>query len=356
MAFRWRARRALARFPRLVDGKAGADRREPQSRGAQRRDRRQDDLCWFFGPLLHWLADNWIALFHEEHFTWRERSYEAAAAACEQAMASPAGEESVEAAQQWYFRHAIAAAAVGGLFPDIVLRRFSDDIEISWTGVSSPFSPDGFAFVSEPGRVYLPVSDVALPLWEMLRWTRDNPPVLDDDTFEADYRDLTAKIERLSALETDQYQRADMSEALFGRMQSVFADVDRRELLTPVVHGSAPFVVSKSPAMAMFGGMDVDISEPDVIALRDLLVRATDGSTSSLLQDLIENAALVGKPWQNGYQLADSLLDHLEDSGFDVFSEDHVSIGNFVEVSILRSPTWNWRPIQFGAWPSRELS
>ncbi len=305
---------------------------------------RQDDLCWFLGPLLHWFADNWIALFHEEHFTWREHSSEAAAAACEQAMASPAGEGSFEAAQQWYFRHAIAAAAVGGLFPDIVLRRFSDDIEISWTGVSSPFAPDGFVFVSEPGRVYLPVSDVALPLWEMLRWTRDNPPVLDDDTFEADYRDLTAKIERLSALETNQYQRADMPEALFGRVQSVFADVNRRELLDPVRHDWAPFVVSRSPAMAMFGGMDVDISEADVTALRDLLVRATDGAADSLLQDLVENAALVGKPWQNGYQLADSLLDELEDSGFDVFSGDHVSIGSLcrrfgIEVTDLELET-----------------
>ena len=292
-------------------------------------DHRQDDLCWYFGPLFHWLAENWISLFHEEHFAWRERSYEASATACEQAMAAPSGQGSVEEAQQWYFRHAISAAAVGGLFPDIFLRRFSDDVEISWTGVSSPFAPDGFTFISDPGRIYLPVEDVALPLWSMLLWIQDNPPDLQDDTFEADYGDLVSKIERLSALRADQYQRADISEALFLRIQSVFENSNRNELFTPVVHESAPFVVSKSPAMAMFGGVDVDISEADVTILRDILMSATEGETNNLLQELVENAALVGKPWQNGFHLAESLLDTLEDSGFDVLSGEHVSIRSF---------------------------
>ena len=292
-------------------------------------DHRQDSLSWYFGPLFHWLAENWISLFHEEHFTWRERSYEASATACEQAMAAPSGQESVEAAQQWYFRHAISVAAVGGLLPDIFLRRFSDDIEISWTGVSSPFAPEGFTFISEPGRVYLSVGDVALPLWSMLLWIRNNPPDLQDDTFEADYRELASKIERLFALQADQYQRADIGDTLFARVQRVFQDSDRNELFVPVVHDSAPFVVSKSPAMAMFGGIDVDISEADVTVLRDILMSASDGETSNLLQDLVENATLAGKPWQNGYQLADSLLDSLEDSGFDVLSGGHVSISSF---------------------------
>lgn len=289
-------------------------------------DHHQSHLCWFFSPLFHWLADNWLSLFHEEHFTWRERSYEASATACEQAMASPTGHDHREAAQEWYFRHAISVAAVGGLFPDVFLRRFSDDIEISWTGVSSPFAPEGFTFISEPGRIYLPVEDVARPLWDMLIWIRDNPPALHDNAFEADYRELVFKIEQLSDLQIIDYQRADISDRLFDRVQRAFQDLPQRELFDPVVHGSAPFVVSKSPAMAMFGGIDVDISESDVTALRDILVRATDGETGHLLQELVENATLAGKPWQNGYQLADNLLDNLEDSHFTVLPADHVSI------------------------------
>lgn len=295
------------------------------------RDYGQENLCWYFGPLFHWLAENWISLFHEEHFAWRERSCEASATACEQAMAPPSGEDTVEAAQQWYFRHAISVSAVGGLFPDIYLRRFSDDIEISWTGVSSPFAPDDFTFVSEPGRIYLPVDDVALPLWGLLLWIRDNPPVFVDCAFEADYRELISKIERLPALVPDQYQRAEIPERLFSRVQRVFQDSDRLDLFAPVLHDSAPFVVSKSPAMAMFGGIDVDISEADVTVLRDILMGAAGGEMSNLLEGLVENAVLDGKPWQNGYQLADGLLDYLEDSGFDILSGGHVSISGFCQ-------------------------
>ena len=138
-------------------------------------DHSQDSICWFLGPLFHWFAENWISLFHEEHFAWPESSAEAAATACELAIARTAGEESLEASQQWYFRHGISAGASGGLFPDMFLRRFSDDIELSWTGAAPAFAPDGFAFISDPGRAYLPLEDVALPLWQMLLWVKDNP-------------------------------------------------------------------------------------------------------------------------------------------------------------------------------------
>lgn len=292
-------------------------------------DHSQDSLCWFLGPLLHWFAEHWISLFHEESFTWRERSAEAAAAACEQAMASPAGAESIETAQQWYFRHGITSAAAGGLFPDIFLRRFSDDIELSWTGASPTFAPDGFAFISDPGRVYLPIEDIAMPLWQMLCWVKDNPPALETDAFEADFRALTDKIEQLSEVEPGKYQRASMSDTLLERLHNSFLNSDRLDLLEPVLHSSAPFVVSKSPVMAMFGGLDVDISDSDVTSLRDLLISAARGDTAGPITELIENAPLNGKPWQDGYDLADDLLDTLEDDGISNISDGHVSVAEF---------------------------
>ena len=306
-------------------------------------DHRQDELCWYFGPLFHWLAENWIFLFHEEHFTWRELSHEASAVACEQAMTSTSGDEAVAAAQEWYFRHAISAAAVGGLFPDIFLRRFSDDVEISWTGLSSPFAPGDFTFVSEPGRIYLSVEDVALPLWNMLHWIEDNPPELLSaefysthdldlslrDAFCANYRQLIRSVQEISSLDAERFQRTDMHERLFGRVQRVFNDIGRPDLLAPVMHECAPFVVSKSPAMAMFGGIDVDISEADVAALRDVLISATDGEPSVLLLGLIEDAAIVGEPWQVGYDLAEDLLHDLEDSEMSPYFGEKILIEEF---------------------------
>ena len=292
----------------------------------QVRDDGQDSLCWFLGPLFHWLADNWISLLHEEHFAWRERSADAAAAACEQAMASPAEEESLDAVQQWYFRHGISSAAVGGVFPDIFLRRFSDDIELSWTGASPPFAPTGFAFTSDPGRAYLPLEDVALPLWEMLCWVKDHPPELETDAFVTDFGKLASKIERLSAMAPAQYQCADLPEALLNRLQDSFGELDRLDMLEPVFHDKAPIVVSRSPAMAMFGGLDVDIADSDVASLRDVLIQAADGDTPDSLQDLIKNAPLYGKPWQDGYDLADEFLDTIEERGIENAPDGHVPI------------------------------
>ena len=226
----------------------------------------RDSLCWFLGPLFHWFANNWISLFHEEHFAWRERSADAAAAACGQAMASSAEEESLDAVQQWYSRHGISAAAEGGLFPDIFLRRFSDDVELSWTGAPSPFAPTGVAFTSDPGQAYLPLEDVALPLRQMLRWVKDNPPALETDAFLADFGKLASKIERLSAIAPAQYQCADLSEALLGRLQDSFGELDRLDMLEPAFHDTAPIVVSRSPAM--YDGEEAAAVQPETDTLQ----------------------------------------------------------------------------------------
>ena len=291
-------------------------------------NRDQDSLVWFLGPLFHWLANNWIFTFHEEHFPWRERSADAAATACERAMTD---EEQLDAAQQWYWRHGISAAAAGGLFPDIFLRRFSDDIELSWTGASPHFAPDGFTFTSEPGRAYLALEDIALPLWRMLLWVKDNPPALETAAFEADFRELANKIERLPSTAPERYQSADMPSMLMSRLRASFGERGRCDLLMPDLHDTAPFAVSKSPVMAMFGGLNVEISDSDVDNLRDVLIQAANDDTPRLLEELSTNAPLYGKPWRAGYDLADDLLDVLEEHGVEIVQDGHVSLTAFCD-------------------------
>ena len=144
--------------------------------------------------------------------------------------------------------------------------------------------------------------------------------------FEADFRELTSKIERLSTMTPEQYQRADMPEALLNRLRISFSDLGHYDLLEPVFHDTAPIMVSKSSAMAMFGGLDVDISDSDVSSLRYVLIQATDGDTPRSLQELVENAPLCGKPWQDGCDLVDDCLDALEERGIEIVSEGHVPL------------------------------
>ena len=288
-------------------------------------DHRQGDLCWYFGPMFHWFAENWIPLFHEEHFTWRERSCDASAAACEQAMASTFGGVSAAAAQRWCFRHGLSSADAGGPVPDLFLRRFSDDVELCWTGTASPIAPDGFTFVSGPGRIRLPVESVACPLRDMLQWVKDNPPALCRGSFREVHHRLASKIEGLSSVETDRFRRADIPEALCRRVEGVFRNAGRPGLLDPVMHDSVPFVVLRSPAAALTSTFPwLTQRNPG----RSRCSRRI-GGTGSRLQDLVGNAALVGKPWQDGYHLAEDLLDDPEELEFDMLPDGRMSITGF---------------------------
>ncbi len=291
----------------------------------------QDRLVWYLGPLLHWLADNWVPLFHEEHFPWPEQSEDAAAAVCTRAIArfasvGPAATGSLNAAEAWYHRHGLASAASGGLFRDIFLRRFADDVELSWTTAPPPFAPEGFTFETEPGFARLPVSDVAEPLWQMLCWVKENPPALDTPAFNADWRALAEKIDSLNNIEPERINAADVAEALLVRVRASFQEKGRDDLLEPEISPSAPYATAEAPAVAMFGGLSVNLSTHDINILRDVLIASTNGGTSLRLRDLIENTPLRDKPWQDGYDLAEDLLDCLEEENFQIAPRGFVDI------------------------------
>ena len=142
---------------------------------------RQSHVGWYLSPLLGWLADNWHPLLHEERYSWRSKTVTPAAIACRHALNwtaadDPNGEENWCNTQAWYQRHGIRSAATGGIFPDLFIRRFADDIELSWSGLPAEFSPPGLAFESAAGQLKLPVMEVARPLWQTLCWAAEHPP------------------------------------------------------------------------------------------------------------------------------------------------------------------------------------
>ena len=142
---------------------------------------RQSHVGWYLSPVLGWLAENWTALMHEERFSWHDRSGAPAADACRHSLQwtaadDPHGEETWCSAQAWYKRHGLRSAAMGGIFPDLFIRRFADDIELSWSGLPVEFVPAGLAFESGAGQVRLPAMEIAEPLWRTLCWAVDHPP------------------------------------------------------------------------------------------------------------------------------------------------------------------------------------
>ncbi len=112
----------------------------------------------------------------------------------------PSGRARYRAAQAWYRRHALRQAAEGGLFPDLFIRRLSDDIELSWSATAPLFAPNDFIFVIEPGHARLPVADVGGPLWEALQRCASQPPALGEEADRRSWRALCDKIEAISRL------------------------------------------------------------------------------------------------------------------------------------------------------------
>ena len=291
----------------------------------------QDRIIWYLGPLLHWFADNWVALFHEEHFSWPERSEDAAAAVCNRAIArfaaiGAAVARSLDSAEAWYRRHGLFSAASGGPFPDIFLRRFADDAELSWTAAPPPFAPEDFTFETEPGFARFAVADVAEPLWEMLSWARDNPPVLNTEAFRDDWTNLAGKVDALDHIAPERFNAADVAEALLARVRASFDAKGRNDLVTPDIARGARYVIAEAPAVAMFGGLSVNLSDDDITTLRDALIASANGETSEHLRHLIENAPLRGNPWQGGYDLAEDFLSQLEKDRIDISSEGFVDV------------------------------
>lgn len=289
---------------------------------------RQQYVGWYLAPMFDWLATNWVSLFHEEGFSWPKKDAAPAAIACRRALNFWIGSKDESARkifreiQAWYSRHGLQSAAVGGLFPDLFIRRFADDIELSWSGDPPPFGPEGLIFESGAGISRLAVRDVAEPLWKALNWVKDNPPTL-DASFVENWEALCKKVDAIEHLGVRDFESAAVVEELLARVHASFVRVNKMELLDEHFHPGRPFIEALSPAVAMFGGLSPQLDDEDVDALRDALVSGEGGRDSPRLAALVirrSHLPIGGVPHQDGYQLAEAFLDDIEDDDFSDFS------------------------------------
>ena len=281
-----------------------------------RGNERQDHVGWYLSPVLGWLAEHWGALLHEERFAWNERSALPAAKTCGPILdwvpADAGGVRRYELAQAWYRRHAIRSAALGGLFPDLYIRRMADDIELSWSGDPPEFAPSGLLFESGAGRARLSVSDFARPLWQLLRWAAENPPAA-PASFRADIEAFRTKVGNLRTLEEPSLSREYLADGMFELARSAFDEIGRLDLFDHEQSDEVPCIEEFSPAVAMFGGVSPTLAGEDVQRLRDALVEAHGGTDGERLAGLVEarRETAVGVPHRDGERFAAELLEDL---------------------------------------------
>lgn len=128
---------------------------------------------WYMLSFLEWIADSWNPLLHEEKLPNRNIGDSAVESLTitRNPPALAAELDIVAWEQEWYEwngRHALRAARNGGLFPNIVLRRLRDHIEVSWDGELPAGTPPGFRFNLSRGSALLDPEEVAEPLYELV--------------------------------------------------------------------------------------------------------------------------------------------------------------------------------------------
>ena len=135
-----------------------------------------DSVHWYLLPLLEWFARNWDPLLHEERLPAKNMGNTAWVSLRATRFPPPAIEDDERKAtvwetewQGWRNRHALCSAREGGLFPDIVIRRMRDQVELSWGPVRVAGEGEHHRFTeSDQGFATLPPQTVAEPLHEIL--------------------------------------------------------------------------------------------------------------------------------------------------------------------------------------------
>jgi Zn-dependent peptidase ImmA (M78 family) len=285
---------------------------------------------WYLLPLLEWLAANWNALLHEERLPVRNAGRDAVQSLY--GTRFPALGSSLDRAradeQEWYDwrqRHAIHAARDGGLFPEVFLRRWEDQIEASWSNQSPPGSPEGFAFLVPYGRLLLDPDEVAQPLFGVMRAAAEQLRSWEPQS--ATINELRARIAELNKPAKQRQARLDWLFSLhpadndagssWETVRSLFRGTSakvRKAVLEPGA-GSGVVLRGSSHAVLLFGSVDPTIDRADARRLAryliDLFDETGDPPGLSTIVDEVMTYELDGLPWEQGYELAEQVSDLL---------------------------------------------
>ena len=293
---------------------------------------RTESVHWYLLPLMEWFAENWNPLLHEERLprnegdtAWaslRATRFPPWAIADNTQLAS----RWESAWQKWWQRHAIRAASEGGLFPDVVLRRVRDRVEISWGQTRAEGMPDHFDFSeSERGYSRLEPQSIAGPLHEVLVSASEYLMSLSPDSrrLKKLHRQILAvksveghrerRLMWLAGLGTDE----KTVRAGWRRVTSYLAgygESARRAILEPL---ESPLAVTGScHASLMFGSVSPSIGKRDVVELARLMIdlHAPQGGQSAIdeARRYVPLKETATPPWFQGYELAEGLHDYVD--------------------------------------------
>jgi len=292
---------------------------------------REDDTIveaahWYLLPMLEWLSTCWDYLLHEERLPLRIGGDDSWHSLQATAMPPPALDEQGEHRwdvewHRWWQRHSLLACRQGGLFPDVIFRRWRHLVEISWGLRRLAGQPDYFRFLANDGFARLPVAEVAQPLYSVLRQAA---------AYLAEQASGSARLAILRAgLDSLRTDHSDKRLALLAGLGATldeqeerWQEVNSRLQTHPEAAAAALsldhtelFLAGSCQAALMFGSVAPTVDANDVIALASKLIDLySPDSESPKLLALVRDETIDDsrkRPWARGYVLAQDVLEYL---------------------------------------------
>ena len=305
-------------------------------------------LEWYLLPTLEWFAQSWDFLLHEQRppvSNSGETAWQSLAQTNRPERFARLGGWDFEADQAnaaWAANHCLRASRSGGLFPDVVIRRWRHEVELSWGESPLPGAPDGFRFLHGSGTARISPDAVARPLYDMLK--RAAQELAEEQPHSSRLKALLETVQRIASpdrqtartallaglgqRQEDWLNRWQQLRGKLGAQLSGFSE-EIKNWFDPA--GDNSLCVSGScEAAVMFGSASPTLKDTDVLTLATHVVKSSgkqpSGKWTALMGD--PQPLRAGEsPWSGGYRLAQEWADragirHKRDGSVDV--EEHL--------------------------------
>ncbi|MGO8677669.1 MAG: ImmA/IrrE family metallo-endopeptidase [Limisphaerales bacterium] len=305
-------------------------------------------LEWYLLPTLEWFASAWDFLLHEQRCpvsnsgetAWQSLAQTNRPERFDRPSSWDFEADQINAA--WTANHCLRASRCGGLFPDVVIRRWWHEVELSWGESALAGAPAGFRFLHGSGKARIPPEALARPLYEVLK--RAAQELAAEQTESSRLKGLLAEIQRVARPDRQLARTALLAglgqrqenwlrrwEDLRGKLAAQLPE--SREAIEQWFEpsGDSPLCVSGScEAAVMFGSASPTLKETDVLTLATHLVNASGKKPSARWTALMggpEPLRAFESPWSGGYRLAQEWAEragirHKRDESVDI--EEHL--------------------------------
>jgi Zn-dependent peptidase ImmA (M78 family) len=303
---------------------------------------------WYLLPMLEWFAESWDLLLHEQRppvSNAGDAAWQSLAVTNRPERFERSGRWDAVADEthtRWTSYHCLRTSRFGGLFPDVVIRRWRDAIEFSWGESPQVGAPEGFRFLHGSATARVIPDAVARPLFEVLRQAvevlvEEQPKSGRLLTLRKQVANIanaerqicrTALLAGLGAIPNDwlkrwQKLRDKLETECSGYKESIKRWFEPEE-------GNRLCVVGSCEAAVMFGAASPTLTESDVLTIATHLVKSSGKKPSAEWTALANDPQPLGtgeSPWTDGYRLAEEWtakadIRHKRDGAVDV--EEHL--------------------------------